>query len=162
MNRLSYCLALAAFVAISSCSLRNDTAYYRASYTPPSDLELEIGLNKPRGMTVEPTESYPDDSVAVTKERYRLERLVQLAESKERIAQTTPTATMRDSIRLANESKVHRQILSEKHVIIAIDDAGKEESDTLFRKIELFGFDSQEVSDFIKDKRLAVRFYQLD
>lgn len=121
-----------------------------------------MGLRQPHGMKIEPTVSYPNDSAAVTAERYKVERMAQLAKSKEKAAQDANTATMRDSIRLATESKVHRQLLAEKHVVVAVDDASTEDADALFHKIELFGFDAQEVSDFIKKSGLAVRFYQLN
>lgn len=113
-------------------------------------------------MKVEPTAAYPDDSAAVNIERDKVTRMMQLAESKENASQGENIATMRDSIRLATESKVHRKILAEKHVVIAIDDANTEKVDTLFHKIELFGFDSQDVSDFIKNSGLTVRFYKLN
>lgn len=152
---------LACIMAVSSCDLRS-TSYYHASFIPPSDLELEMGLRQPHGMEVKPTASYPDDSAAVTSERQKVIRMAQLVEGKENAAQGANITTMRDSIRLATESKVHKQILSEKHIVIAIDDASKENADALFHKIELFGFDSQEVSDFIKKSRLAIRFYPLN
>lgn len=152
----------AAIIVMASCSLRNGTTYYHASYIQPSEFEIEMGLQKPRGMKVEPTASYQNDSAAVKSERDKVTKMIQLVESREKAAQVTKYSTMRDSIRLTNESKAHRQILSERHTIIALDDAGTEDANALFHKIELFGFDSKEVDDFISKRQLTVRFYHLN
>lgn len=138
------------------------TTYYHASFMPPTGIGEELGIEETeRKLKITELDGYSNDSNAVRTEREKLNRLQSAALDRMKASvASTPSSTL-DSLRFINEGKVHVQILSEKHVIIAVDHVRSYDTEELIHKMNMFGVFSDEVTDYIRSSKLEVRFYPL-